>query len=628
MDSRNRIFAGIALAAWLLLVVGGVAPARAQEEAAPSAQAEPEAAAGQPAEKPAEPKKKEVDYAKPMGPADDLNRGTPQGSMYGYIVASRAGDYEKAAEFLDLRQLPPHEAMRAAELARRLKVVLDSKLWIDFETLNAENAGWAEDGLPAWRDRLGTIASESGDVDILLQRIPREGDRVRIWKVAAETVERIDHLYEEFGPGWLEAYLPAVFFEYQTLDLWLWQWAGLVLFALLAYALSGVLAVVLIRLLAHVMGRRGGTLDERVVSVVRGPARLFVAVVLFALSAFPLDLPVDHLQWLRVPVRVLMIVAFTWLVFRFVDIGTLVTRQRLLRRGQEGLVPVLQPSQRIVKAIVFAFGALAVLANLGVNVTAAMAGLGVGGIAIALAAQKTIENLFGGMTLFADQPVRVGDFFRFGDQVGTVEEIGLRSTRVRTLDRTVLTVPNAEFSNLHLENFVTRDRMRLHTILGMRYETSSEQLRYLLARLRELLLEHPRITEDPARVRFVGFGAYSLDLEIFAYVNTSDWNDFLEVREDLFLRIIDIVEEAGTGFAFPSSTMYVGQDTGLSQDNRRQAEEQVRVWRREGELPFPRFSEGFVQEKANTLEWPPEGSPDSPRRVTGGATMEDGDNNS
>jgi MscS family membrane protein len=621
MESRNRIFAGIALAAWLLQAAGGVAPARAQEEAARSAETEAAAPAEQPAETPGEPKKKEVDYAKPMGPPDDFNRGTPQGSMYGYIMASRAGDYEKAAEFLDLRRLPPHEAARGAELARRLKVILDSELWVDFETVNPTNAGWAEDGLPSWRDRLGTIATEEGDVDILLQRIPRDGDRVRIWKVSAETVERIDDLYEEFGPGWLEAYLPPVFFEHQALDLWLWQWAGLMLFALLAFAMSGVLAVILMRLLAHMMGRKDVTPDERVVAVVRGPARLFVAVALFALSAFPLDLPVDHLEWLRTPVRLLMILAFTWLVFRLVDIGTLVMRQRLLRRGQEGLVPVLQPSQRIVKAIVFAFGALAVLANVGVNVTAALAGLGVGGIAIALAAQKTIENLFGGATLFADRPVRVGDFFRFGNQVGTVEEIGLRSTRVRTLDRTVLTVPNAEFSNLHLENFATRDRMRLHTILGVRYETSSEQLRYLLARLRELLLEHPRVTEDPARVRFVGFGAYSLDLEIFAYVDTSDWNEFLQVREDLFLQIIDIVRESGSGFAFPSQTMYVGHDTGLPPEETRHAEEQVREWRHKGVLPFPHFPEEHVREKANKGEWPPKGSPGA-RGVESPITMD------
>jgi MscS family membrane protein len=601
MDPRNRIFVCAALAAGLLLLAGGVAPARAQEEAAPGAQAEPEAPA----------QVEQEDFSKPMGPADPFNRGTPRGSIYGYIEASRAGDYEKAAEFLDLRRLPPHEAARAAELARRLKVVLDSELWVDFLTVNPKNAGWSEDGLPAWRDRLGTIKSSTGDIDILLQRVPRKDDHVRIWKVSAETVGLIDDLYEEFGPGWLEGYLPAVFFEHQVLDVWLWQWAALLLFALLAVGLSGVLAIVLIRLLAHFVGRSGATLDDRVVSVVRGPARLFAAVLLFMLSSLPLKLPLEHLEWLRVPVRILMIVSVTWLVIRFVDIGTLVMRQRLLRRDQAGLVPVLVPAQRIVKALLFAFGALAVLANAGVNVTAAMAGLGVGGIAVALAAQKTIENLFGGMTLFADRPVRVGDFFRFGNQVGTVEQIGLRSTRVRTLDRTVLTVPNAEFSNLHLENFATRDRIRLHTILGVRYETSSEQLRYLLVQLRELLLEHPRITEDPARVRFVGFGAYSMDLEIFAYVDTSDWNEFLQVREDLFLQIIDIVNESGSGFAFPSQTMYVGRDTGLPDEKTRHAEEQVREWRQKGALPFPNFPEDLVQAKANTGKWPPEDSPGS-----------------
>ncbi len=129
------------------------------------------------------------------------------------------------------------------------------------------------------------------------------------------------------------------------------------------------------------------------------------------------------------------------------------------------------------------------------------AGLGVGGIAIALAAQKTIENLFGGITLYGDSPVRVGDFCRFGDKVGTVEEIGIRSTRVRTLDRTVVTIPNADFSNLQLENFAKRDRMRLFAMIGVRYETTPDQLRYILVEVRKLLYAHERVTADPARIR-------------------------------------------------------------------------------------------------------------------------------
>jgi MscS family membrane protein len=197
--------------------------------------------------------------------------------------------------------------------------------------------------------------------------------------------------------------------------------------------------------------------------------------------------------------------------------------------------------------------------------------------------------------------------------VGTVEEIGLRSTRVRTLDRTVVAIPNAEFSNLRLENFAPRDRMRLWTLIGVRYETTPDQLRYLLARLREILLAHPRVTEDPARVRFVGFGAYSLDMEIFAYVDTSDWNEFLGIREGIYLLFMDAVKEAGTGFAFPSSTTYLGRDDGLDPKEARQAEQRVAEWREKGRLPFPNFPDELRQEVENTLPWPPPGSPEAPR---------------
>ena len=245
----------------------------------------------------------------------------------------------------------------------------------------------------------------------------------------------------------------------------------------------------------------------------------------------------------------------------------------------------------------------------------AVAGLGIGGVAVALAAQKSLENLFGGVSLFADRPVRVGDFFRYGDQVGTVEEIGLRSTRVRTLDRTVVTIPNAEFSNLRLENFAKRDRMRLWTMIGVRYETTPDQLRYLLARLREILLAHPRVTDDPARVRLLGFGAYSLDLEVFAYVDTADWSEFLGIREDVYLRFMDAIKEAGTGFAFPSSTTYVGRDDGLNAEDTQRAEARVAEWREKGELPFPQFPDGFRREMWNTFDWPPEGSPEAVSRA-------------
>jgi small-conductance mechanosensitive channel len=152
--------------------------------------------------------------------------------------------------------------------------------------------------------------------------------------------------------------------------------------------------------------------------------------------------------------------------------------------------------------------------------------LGVGGLASALAAQPTIENLIGGMSLFADKSIRVGDFCKCGTDEGTVEAIGIRSTRIRGIDRIVTTIPNAVISKLSVVNFGRRDQTPIQAAIGVRYETSPEQLRYLLLKIREMLIGHPRINPDSARARFIGFGNCSLDIEVFAYVETRAGRSF------------------------------------------------------------------------------------------------------
>lgn len=246
--------------------------------------------------------------------------------------------------------------------------------------------------------------------------------------------------------------------------------------------------------------------------------------------------------------------------------------------------------------------------RIGVPVYGIVAGLGVGGLAIALAAQPTVENLIGGLSLFADKPIRVGDFCKLGDELGTVESIGIRSTRVRGPDRTLTTIPNGNLAKMSVTNLTLRDRQLIKAVIGVRYETSPEQLRHLLAKLRELLARHPRIHPEPARVRFIGFGAYSLDLEVFAYATTSDWNEFLAIREDVFLRIMDLVQESGSGFAFPSQTVYLGRDGGLGTQAAEAAHAEVRRWREEGNLPFPNFSPEQLRQMRGTGDYPPSGS--------------------
>jgi MscS family membrane protein len=221
---------------------------------------------------------------------------------------------------------------------------------------------------------------------------------------------------------------------------------------------------------------------------------------------------------------------------------------------------------RLISIVILVYLAIYAAGAVGIPIAPLVAGLGVGGLAIALAIRPTLENIIGGLTLFADRPVRVGDFCRYGDQIGTVEQIGLRSTRVRSLERTIVTIPNAEFSQMQLDNFAARDQRLLKTVLGLRYETTPDQLRHVLAELRQMLVDHPKVTKAPARVRFVGYGAYSLDIEIFAYLYCRDQDSFLEIQEELLLRIADIVTGCGTAFAFPSQTTYFTRDKGLDSD--------------------------------------------------------------
>ena len=189
--------------------------------------------------------------------------------------------------------------------------------------------------------------------------------------------------------------------------------------------------------------------------------------------------------------------------------------------------------------------------------------------------------------------------------MGTVENIGLRSTRIRTLERTVVSVPNGQLALMSLENFAMRDKMWFHHILYLRYETTADQLRYVLAEIRKMLYQHSKVESPSARVRFIGFGNSSLDLEVFAYVLETEYEPFLHIQEDLLLRIMDIVEASGSGFAFPSQTTYLAGDAGLDGAKSQKAIDTVRQWREQGKLPFPDFSPETISEFEGKIEYPP-----------------------
>ena len=372
-----------------------------------------------------------------------------------------------------------------------------------------------------------------------------------------QTLKEIPELYEEVSRVSVEHALPVFLTQRKIAGIPLFQW----LFALVGlptiYILTSLLDRLLSTLGARMWSRLRPNADAKSFHIVPIPVRLLLIALVIRWMVANLDLPLLARQFWSSVAGVITIAVCVWLVILLNGWGENLSRRRLERRGVQGSVSILRLVRRTVDLLVLFGGALILLAYFNVNVTAALAGLGVGGIAVALAAQKTLENVIGGVSIIADQAVHVGTFVKVGATMGTVEDIGLRSTRIRTMDRSLVSIPNGQISNERLEDMSSRDKFWLHPILSLRYETTTAQLRSVLGAIRNLLLEHARVEQNSVRVRFLGFGSSSLDVEVFAYISVRSFSDFLETQEDLLLRIMDAVQAAGTRMALPSQTTYL-----------------------------------------------------------------------
>lgn len=383
-----------------------------------------------------------------------------------------------------------------------------------------------------------------------LQRVAlRSGSQV--WLVSSDSLRLIPQISKLTSDSPIERHLPAPLVKWQLIDTPLWRWMALALLIAVVAAVSKWLCRLLLVLSEPVLRRVAPSSGRSAVEEFVGPLRLLLSVLAFRVVMEWIDPSALLRLWLGRCMTLLLFSGLAWLGAVVTDL--IIGRLRNILEGRhQSFSSVLPVFSRVLKLTVWLLALTAVLEKWGYNTTTILAGLGVGGLAIALAAQKTIENLFGGVSVISDRPVSVGDFCRFGDRVGTVEDIGLRSTRIRTLDRTVVTVPNSQFSSMMLENFSKRDKMWFHLTLNLRRETTSEQVRILLDAVTKLLKEHPQVETGVLPVRFVGVGSYSLDLEIFAYVLTRSFDEFLQLQQELLLSILDAVETAGTALALPT----------------------------------------------------------------------------
>ncbi|MEW5420548.1 mechanosensitive ion channel family protein [Amorphus sp. 3PC139-8] len=553
---------------------------------------------------------------------------TPRDTIEAFIDSMRVGPggLDTAIATLDLSELSPVARDREATLiAEYLEQVLARIGEVVYQEIPND---------PDSQTPYIHFTHPMGDIAIA----PVETDDGVQWKFTPDTLRSVRQLFtatEDMPPAprVLPLYRPepAVFFKIRSVlgdlmprlleplgPLEIWQWVAMVAVFLFAVIATGLISLVLM-LFRRLFASGEPTSEESAFSSARF-AVWGVRLLVFGLISYGglvlLGLPDSYASIVLAVAVIAMIAGAVPIEFWIVngirswldDAGVISERGDILASLLVGVVKV---------AIVL--GNLLLLAEaLNIPYGAALAGFGIGGLAVALAARSTLENVIAGFILFADRPLAVGDFCRFGDRIGTVERIGIRSTTVRTLDRTIVSVPNADFVNMHLENYGKRDRILLSKTISLRYETTPDQLRYVLVELRKLLIGHPKVTDDPARVRFAGFSEDALDIEIFAYVQSTDWSEFLAIREDLFLRIMDIVERSGTAFAVPAQTVYFGRDRGLDAERAAAAESTVNDWRQGERLPFPNLTAAEITEIENSLAYPPEGTPPMSEQVGAG----------
>lgn len=401
-----------------------------------------------------------------------------------------------------------------------------------------------------------------------------ETGRTKVMCQEATTLFRLGYSARMFGlgagiiglesgtpPWWLLRRLPPWALTNSYGGVALWQWAALPAFFAVSMLGGWLLAKALGLLLTPIAKRSEARWDDDLLMVLGGPVRLLLGTIIFAEIVPYIALGKSPTNFLSRSIDVLIAISLLWGVFCALDIAAKRALDRLAKavdiKDRSGVLSVIAIGTKMAKVLVVVVGFVMVLGLLGVQITGIVAGLGIGGVAVAFAGQKTLENLFGSFMIGVDQPLRIGDYVKVEDLSGTVEQIGLRSTRIRTMDRTVVTMPNGRLSDARIENFAPRDRLRLNEKIGLVYSTKPETVRIIIEKMREYLRERPDIYPDTILVHLVAFGDSALVIEVNAWLMSQVWNDFLVWREETLLGIMEIVESNGSSFAFPTQTLHI-----------------------------------------------------------------------
>jgi len=498
----------------------------------------------------------------PTMPIDLLGRETPRSSMMGFLRCTEREDYETAARYL---QPAPGEDTNLTQLAKQLQA-LYPKFRGNVLLLPDDPRGVVEPGLPPDQVRAGELTVGGTTAAVILVRVddPAAG---KIWLLSRETVASIPILYaqlESQAPTFADRIMPAALTSRRLLGMSLAQWLEWLLSIPFSWFLAWLLAF-LLSVPAQIRYKLQKLPTRSVWQTPMGmPLKCILAILIHSLFVYLLAPPLLYRIYYFRFLTALLVGCCLWLLGATLDRGFehVLNRMRTQHKGGESILILMQRLNRIVLLTIAVVAALAIF---GLNVKTTLAGLGIGGLAIALAAQKTLENLIGGVSLLMDKAIHVGDFCQIGNQLGTVEDIGLRSLKLRTLDQNLSVVPNGSLAQMQFQNMARRGKLLINQTFALRIETRAEQLRCVLDRIQSMLDQHPAIEPETSRVRVMSFAGAAFQLELFAYAKTGDWTKFTAIRQDVILEIAEIVEASGTGFAAPTQLAYVTRDKGVDE---------------------------------------------------------------
>ena len=521
----------------------------------------------------------------PVDPGVDPRIANPRATMQTFLGAFKEGyledgGWDDALATLDLSDIASNlQTERGQEFATLLKQILDRDREITFQEFPNAPTGTAVLVLVDPTDTL-----ERRRIEIVPLPIA-EGAEVFEWKFSAASLQLLqelwDNVYIDREPvAGLASDVPQVMSlqlrdwmnknaPYLTDNLFLienWKWLGLFISIMLGMIVSRVTGAFLVRVVRRVFRRKHFRIDEKLERGFVIPIRVAIMAWVWWIALKPLSLPDDALTWLKGGIITVSSTAFVWAVYRLVDIlGSFIQDRATTtdNKYDDMFVPLIV---RTMKIFVLAAGFIFVCQVNEYDITAILAGFGLAGMAIALAAQDTLGNIFGSLTVLMDRPFQIGDWIQIGDVDGSVESVGIRSTRIRTFYNSVVTVPNSELTTAIIDNYGARRYRRIKMNIGVTYNTPPEKMDAFCEGIRELVRQHPYTRKDYFHVYFNNFNSSSLDILLYCFVETPDWSTELRERHRLLLDIVRLAADLGVEFAFPTQTLYM-QNTGDAADD-------------------------------------------------------------